>query len=94
MKTCVPLLTVGAGPSQHSFVDYLRAECIPPWQAQFSQLEVFHWMVEWATRPYYSPRGAIYEARLHGSHADQRAASGGDSTSASGCITGMAICSS
>jgi len=59
-----PLLTVGAGPSQHSFVDYLRAECIPPWQAQFSQLEVFHWMVEWATRPYYSPRGTIYEARL------------------------------
>jgi succinyl-diaminopimelate desuccinylase len=60
-----PLLTVGAGPSQNSFVDYLRAECIPPWQAQFSQLEVFHWMIEWATRPYYSPRGAIYEARLH-----------------------------
>ncbi len=59
-----PLLTVGAGPSQQSFVDYLRAECIPQWQAQFSQLEVFHWMVEWATRPYYSPRGAIYEARL------------------------------
>ena len=59
-----PLLTVGAGPSQHSFVDYLRAECIPQWQAQFSQLEVFHWMIEWATRPYYHPRGAIYEARL------------------------------
>ncbi len=59
-----PLLTVGAGPSQQSFVDYLRAECIPPWQKQFSQLEVFHWMIEWATRPYYSPRGAIYEARL------------------------------
>src|SRR5262245_8308177 len=59
-----PLLTVGAGPSQHSFVDYLRAECIPPWQAQFSQLEVFHWMIEWATRPHYNPRGAIYEARL------------------------------
>ena len=59
-----PLLTVGAGPSQHSFVDYLRAECIPSWQKQFSQLEVFHWMIEWATRPYYSPRGAIYEARL------------------------------
>lgn len=59
-----PLLTVGAGPRQHSFVDYLRAECIPLWQAQYSQLEVFHWMIEWATRPYYSPRGAIYEARL------------------------------
>ncbi|MCZ2127167.1 MAG: M20/M25/M40 family metallo-hydrolase [Anaerolineales bacterium] len=59
-----PLLTVGMGPSQQSFVDYLRAECIPVWQKQYSQLEVFHWMVEWATRPYYSPRGAIYEARL------------------------------
>lgn len=59
-----PLLTVGAGPSRQSFVEYLRAECIPPWLAQFSQLEVFHWMVEWATRPYYTPRGAIYEARL------------------------------
>jgi len=59
-----PLLTVGAGPSQQSFVDYLLAECVPSWQAQFSQLEVFHWMIEWATRPYYSPRGAIYEARL------------------------------
>ncbi len=59
-----PLLTVGAGPNQHSFVDYLRAECIPQWNQQFSQLEVFHWMIEWATRPYYSPRGAMYEARL------------------------------
>lgn len=59
-----PLLTVGVGPSQQSFVDYLRAECIPPWQKKFSQLEVFHWMVEWATRPYYSTRAAVYEARL------------------------------
>ncbi len=59
-----PLLTVGAGPNQHSFVDYLRAECIPQWNQQYSQLEVFHWMIEWATRPYYSPRGAMYEARL------------------------------
>ncbi len=59
-----PLLTVGAGPNQHSFVDYLRAECTPQWNQQFSQLEVFHWMIEWATRPYYSPRGAMYEARL------------------------------
>ena len=59
-----PLLTVGAGPSQQSFVDYLREDCVPQWQAQFSQLEIFHWMVEWATRPYYTPRGTIYEARL------------------------------
>ncbi len=59
-----PLRTVGAGPAEQSFVDYLRAECISPWLGQFSQLEVFHWMVEWATRPYFTPRGAIYEARL------------------------------
>jgi len=59
-----PLLTVGAGPVQHSFVDYLRAECLSHWQAQFSQLEVFHWMIEWATRPFYTTRGAVYEARL------------------------------
>jgi succinyl-diaminopimelate desuccinylase len=59
-----PLLTVGSGPAQQSFVDYLRAETLLPWLRNFSQLEVFHWMVEFATRPYYSPRGAVYEARL------------------------------
>ena len=59
-----PLLTVGSGPSQQSFVDYLRTECISPWLREFSQLEVFHWMIEWATRPYYQPRNAIFEARL------------------------------
>ncbi|MGW8249808.1 MAG: M20/M25/M40 family metallo-hydrolase [Anaerolineales bacterium] len=59
-----PLLTVGSGPGQKSFVDYLRSEALPPWVVEYSQLEVFHWMIEWATRPYYSPRGTVYEARL------------------------------
>ena len=59
-----PLLTVGTGPRQQSFVDYLRSECLSPWIRDFSQLEVFHWMIEWATRPYYHPRGAVYEGRL------------------------------
>jgi succinyl-diaminopimelate desuccinylase len=59
-----PLRTVGSGPSQQSFVDYLRAECLSPWLRAYSQLEVFHWMIEWATRPFYTPRGAVYEARL------------------------------
>lgn len=59
-----PLLTIGAGPEQQSFVDYLRHEYLSPWLRKFSQLEIFHWMIEWATRPYYSPRGAVYEARL------------------------------
>lgn len=59
-----PLRTVGSGPAQQSFVDYLRADCLPDWLKDFSQLEVFHWMIEWATRPYYSPRGSVYESRL------------------------------
>jgi hypothetical protein len=59
-----PLLTVGSGPNQQSFVDYLRSNCLSPWMREFSQLEVFHWMIEWATRPYYSLLGANYEARL------------------------------
>ena len=59
-----PLLTVGSGPAQQSFVDYLRTETIPPALRDFSQLEAFNWMIEWATQPYYSPRGAIYEGRL------------------------------
>lgn len=59
-----PLLTIGAGPDQQSFVDYLRADFISPRLRDFSQLEVFHWMIEWATQPYFQPRSAIYEARL------------------------------
>jgi succinyl-diaminopimelate desuccinylase len=59
-----PLLTVGSGPSRQSFVDYLRANGLSSWLRGYSQLEVFHWMIEWATRPYYSPRGAVYEGRL------------------------------
>jgi succinyl-diaminopimelate desuccinylase len=58
-----PLLTVGSGPARQSFVDYLRAEQLSNWARPFSQLEVFHWMIEWATRPYYTPRAAVYEAR-------------------------------
>jgi succinyl-diaminopimelate desuccinylase len=59
-----PLLTVGSGPSRQSFVDYLRTSCLTPWVKEFSQLEVFHWMIEWATRPYFHPAGAVYEGRL------------------------------
>jgi len=59
-----PVLTVGTGPDQLSFVDFLRQNAIPSWLGDRIQLEVFHWMIEWATRPYYSGLGAIYEARL------------------------------
>lgn len=58
------LQTVGSGPDRRSFVDVLRADFLPGWQVERSQLEVFHWMIEWVTRPYYSPVDAIYESRL------------------------------
>ena len=59
-----PLLTVGVGPDQQSFVDYLRSNFISLRLRDSSQLEVFHWMIEWATQPYYHPHSAIYESRL------------------------------
>ncbi|HCS47086.1 MAG TPA: hypothetical protein DIW61_02035 [Candidatus Aminicenantes bacterium] len=59
-----PLQTVGSGPDRRSFVDALRADFLPDWQVERSQLEVFHWMIEWVTQPYYSPVGAVYESRL------------------------------
>lgn len=59
-----PLLTVGIPPAQQSFVDYLRTHVLSPRLREYSQLEVFHWMTEWATRPYYQPQGAVYEGRL------------------------------
>jgi succinyl-diaminopimelate desuccinylase len=59
-----PLLTVGTGPDRMSFVDHLRTKVLAPWTAEYHQLEVFHWMIEWVTRPYHTPRGAVYEGRL------------------------------
>src|SRR5579859_187605 len=59
-----PVLTVGSGPDRKSFIDHLRSDALPAWLADRSQLEVFHWMIEWATRPYYSHLGAVYEGRL------------------------------
>ncbi len=59
-----PLQTAGSGPDRRSFVDTLRGDFLPDWQKERSQLEVFHWMIEWVTRPYYSPVEAVYESRL------------------------------
>lgn len=59
-----PLSTVGSGPDQQSFVDYLRTHILPDEIRPYSQLEVFHWMIEWATRPYFHPKGAVYESRV------------------------------
>ena len=59
-----PLLTVGTGPDHMSFVDHLRTKVLSPWTEEYHQLEVFHWMIEWVTRPYHTPKGAVYEGRM------------------------------
>jgi acetylornithine deacetylase/succinyl-diaminopimelate desuccinylase-like protein/gamma-glutamyl:cysteine ligase YbdK (ATP-grasp superfamily) len=59
-----PLQIVGAGKDARSFADLLQEKYLPTWLESRHQLEVFHWMIEFATRPYYSPQATIYEARL------------------------------
>lgn len=59
-----PLQIVGAGQEARSFADLLRETYLPPYLDGHHQLEVFHWMIEFATQPYYSPQSTIYEARL------------------------------
>jgi len=59
-----PLQRIGSGPEARSFIDVLRKEFLPTWLAPHNQLEVFHWMTEWATRPHDTPRATVYEARL------------------------------
>jgi succinyl-diaminopimelate desuccinylase len=59
-----PLQRIGSGPEVRSFIDVLRQDFLPPWLASRNQLEVFHWMTEWATHPYDTPRATVYEGRL------------------------------
>lgn len=59
-----PLQIVGAGPEARSFADLMRETYLPDWLDDRHQLEVFHWMIEFATRPYYTPVETIYETRL------------------------------
>jgi succinyl-diaminopimelate desuccinylase len=59
-----PLERVGAGPAARSFADVFREDLLPAWLAERTQLEVFHWMIEWTTRPHFSPWLTVAEARL------------------------------
>jgi len=59
-----PLGVVRRGAGERSFADAFRSEFVPEWLVDRTQLEVFHWMVEWTTRPHYSPILTIYEGRL------------------------------
>lgn len=59
-----PVTRVGWGPESRSFADVLTDERAPAWLRGRLQREVFHWMTEFATRPYYAPEGAAFEAKV------------------------------
>jgi succinyl-diaminopimelate desuccinylase len=59
-----PVTTVGYGPGRRSFADYLLKEHMPEWARSRCQFEVFHWMAEVATRPYYGVWGTALEGRV------------------------------
>ena len=59
-----PVTTVGYGPGRQSFADYLLQGHVPEWIKPQCQLEVFHWMAELVTQPYYDPLGTAIEGRL------------------------------
>lgn len=59
-----PLERVGFGPEARSFADALHDEALPVWVRDRFQLEVFHWMTEATTRPWFDPAATAAEARL------------------------------
>lgn len=59
-----PVTTVGYGPGRQSFADYLLGEHVPEWVKPQCQLEVFHWMAELVTQPFYDPLGTAIEGRM------------------------------
>jgi len=59
-----PLERVEVGAAARSFADVFRDDFLPAWLSERTQLEVFHWMIEWTTRPYLSPWLTIAESRL------------------------------
>jgi len=59
-----PVTRLGFGPESRSLADLIVDRRLPEWARSRVQREVFHWMTEFATRPYYDPRGPAWEARL------------------------------
>ncbi len=59
-----PLRFHEEGEERTSFIDHLRDNYIPGWLAEQNKPEVYHWMTEWITRPYYSPVLSTYEGWL------------------------------
>ncbi|MCG6963749.1 MAG: M20/M25/M40 family metallo-hydrolase [Acidobacteria bacterium] len=59
-----PVQRVGFGPESVPFADHFLEQRLPAWVRGRFQLEVFNWMAEATTHPYFSPYGAVAEARL------------------------------
>ena len=58
-----PVVSAPGGSEDGGFSDWFLAERIPPEVRDRFQLEVFSWMTEVATAPYWSVRAAVSEAR-------------------------------
>ena len=63
-ESLLPVARVGYGPEGRSFADFLHDERLPEWVRDRFHLEVFHWMTEITTRPFYSAIAAASEAVL------------------------------
>lgn len=59
-----PVERVGFGPEARSFADVLHDEALPEWARPRFQLEVFNWMTEATTRPWFHPVATAAEARV------------------------------
>ncbi len=63
-QSLAPVERVGSGPESRSFADFLHDDRLPDWARDRFQLEVFHWMTEITTRPFFDPVATAAEARL------------------------------
>lgn len=59
-----PIRNVPTGEGEMSFVDWLREKHIPAWLESHNKPEVYNWMSEWMTRPYYAAAHTVYESWL------------------------------
>jgi succinyl-diaminopimelate desuccinylase len=59
-----PMVSAPGGAEVGAFADWFLTHRVPSTASDRFHLEVFSWMTEVATAPYWSPRGAVVEARV------------------------------
>jgi succinyl-diaminopimelate desuccinylase len=58
-----PLQRIRTAQGEQSFIEILFERFMPDWLKPYHDLEVYDWITEWGTEPYYHPAGAVYEVR-------------------------------